>query len=254
MDSQPASSVPSKLLQDLPSALSLSLWANGMIGRGYDMGSPVMVGSIAANIRAARGQCGHAAGRPTPSVQTVSLCSSTMLLAKSEKCQGSGDGVPDLRVQSDSATCERRIGTVVLSSFSRLGPIVETTRRNGDGSSLPRQNNLFVDVEGKDWRIMVCRRDGEPCDCFGDHHGHAITADVLRTFIPNWNSLTWLHSPVFHSRALCAKDGEFEIRLLTIEGSPLSDSQILAEFKKVMADAQNAGSPLVGRTYDCERG
>lgn len=105
----------------------------------------------------------------------------------------------------------------------------------GKGRSEPRGRNLFVEFDGKDWRIMTCRRDGELCDRFGEYHGCDVTVDMLREFMPNPNALTWVPSSVSRSRALCARDDEFEVRLLIAKSSSLSDDQIIGEFKEIMA-------------------
>jgi len=119
-----------------------------------------------------------------------------------------------------------------------MGEITGGIVMTGRGRSEPRGRNLFVEFDDKDWRIMICRRDGESCDRFGEHHGRTIITDMLRKFIPNLDALAWVPNSAFRSRALCAKDGEFEIRLLIAKGSSLSDDQIIGEFKEAMAGTQ----------------
>lgn len=82
---------------------------------------------------------------------------------------------------------------------------------------------------------MILRCDGERSDRLGDCDGRDITGDMLKEFLPNWESLSWRTSETFGPRALCSQDGEFKVRLLIAEASSLSDSQIISEFRKFMA-------------------
>ncbi|HUT47670.1 MAG TPA: hypothetical protein VMX36_15415 [Sedimentisphaerales bacterium] len=107
----------------------------------------------------------------------------------------------------------------------------------GKGYTGPMGAYLSVSFDNKDWHIMIRRTDGKALDAFMEYHGRTVTQADVATLGPNWNSLEWhpVVDGLLHSRGTAAGDREKSVRLLTTEDSPLSNEQIIEEFKYFMA-------------------
>ena len=77
----------------------------------------------------------------------------------------------------------------------------------GIGRSEPERKNLFVTFEDKDWRMTICRCDAKPCERFTGLTGQQVTVEILKEFLPNWESVTWRARGAFGSRAGSLKSG-----------------------------------------------
>lgn len=84
---------------------------------------------------------------------------------------------------------------------------------------------------------MIHMANNKTFDGFMKHHGRTVTRADVAKFVPNWNSLAWhpIDDKLF-GRGVAVRDREISVRLLTTKNSPLSDEQIIEEFKEFMAD------------------
>ncbi len=108
----------------------------------------------------------------------------------------------------------------------------------GNGFAGPMGGYLSVSFENKDWHIMIRMTNGRTFDGFMEYHGRIVTHADVAKFVPNWDSLEW-HP--FAAESLCsggvaARDRKVSVRLLTTGNSPLSNEQIIEEFKEFMGD------------------
>lgn len=105
------------------------------------------------------------------------------------------------------------------------------------GNGVAGPGYLSVGFENKDWHIMIRLADDKTFGGFVEYHGRTVTHVDVAKFIPDWNSLKW--HPItdeWFGRGVAGRDREVSVRLLTTEHCPLSNEQIVEEFKEFMAD------------------
>jgi len=93
--------------------------------------------------------------------------------------------------------------------------------------------SLHVSFEGKPWRIVIRRSDGQSHDPFNKYQGKEFTRKDIKKFIPNFSSLKWkkieLHEAGLDTCEMIAVDKDFRINLIR-EDKKLTAKEMLADF------------------------
>lgn len=64
---------------------------------------------------------------------------------------------------------------------------------NGTGQLDESCTSLIIEVQGRPYKVVICRIDGNVEAGFAQFQGAAATEGDVKGFLPNWQSLNWTH-------------------------------------------------------------
>jgi hypothetical protein len=107
----------------------------------------------------------------------------------------------------------------------------------GWGTVLSGSGGLAVTVPGERWGFTLRRADFRPDDVFLGYHGREIAAPEVARFLPNWQSLRWVHVPagLLTPREVTATDREYMIYVSAAADSGMTHEAIIGAFLGFMS-------------------